>query len=215
MGSRFCVECKNFEDRMEIDEVVLCARGHRPGVACPEFQDKFEGAKATASKTRFCIECKNFEDRTDIDGIVVCARGHYPGVSCPEFQDRTVDIFYSYIYWSYLYSTGKADEGKAYWEAKLSRRLSPQELAYAVLIEYFSLGLDYTDFIRCWNVARKIYARKIPVVPEILDAALERYNSFGERTDLKRAFSDMLYERKSLEDVISGISKGYYKRWVG
>jgi len=55
---------------MEIDWVVLCARGHRPGVACQEFQDRFEGVKATASKTRFCIECKNFEDRTDIDGLL-------------------------------------------------------------------------------------------------------------------------------------------------
>jgi hypothetical protein len=209
--ARFCVECKNFEDRMEVDEAVLCARGHRPGVACSEFQDKFEGAKATASKTRFCIECKNFEDRTDIDGIVVCARGHYPGVSCSEFQDRTVDIFYSYVYWSYLYSTGKVGEGKAYLEAKFSRRLSPQELAYALLIEYFSLGLDYSDFIRCWNVARKIYGQKIPVIPEILDAALERHNLFSERTDLERAFSDLLYGRKTPEDVISGISKGFYK----
>ncbi|MBS7646935.1 hypothetical protein KEJ24_03770 [Candidatus Bathyarchaeota archaeon] len=213
MVSRFCVECKNFEDRMEIDGVVLCARGHRPGVACQEFQDLFEGAKAIASKTRFCIECKNFEDRTDIDGVVVCARGHYPGVSCPDFQDRTVDIFYSYIYWSYLYSTGKVDEGKAYWEAKLSRKLSPQELAYAVLMEYFSLGLDHSDFIRCWNVARKVYGQKMPEIQKILDAALERYKLFGERTDLKRVFSDMLYAGKSPGDVVVGISRGFYKGW--
>jgi hypothetical protein len=196
---------------METDGVVLCARGHRPGVACQEFRDRLEGAKATASRTRFCIECKNFEDRTDIDGNVVCAAGHYPAVSCPEFQDRMVDAFYSYIYWSYLYGTGKVDEGKAYWETRLSRRLSPQELAYAVLIEYFSLGLDYAEFIRCWDVARRIYGQKMPVVPEVLDAALERYRRFGERTDLKKAFSDMLYGRKSPEDVISGISKGFYK----
>ncbi|MBS7634694.1 hypothetical protein KEJ34_04265 [Candidatus Bathyarchaeota archaeon] len=214
MVSRFCIECENFEDRMEIDGVVLCARGHRPGVACQEFQDRFEGGKATASKTRFCIECKNFEDRTDIDGVVVCARGHYPGVSCLEFRDRTVDIFYSYIYWSYLYSTGNVDEGKAYWEAKLSKRLSPQELAYAVLMEYFSLGLDQSHFIRCWNVARKIYGQKMPFIKEILDAALERHKLFGERTDLKRVFSDLLYTGKSSGDVVVGISKGFYKGGV-
>lgn len=211
MGCRFCVECKNFEDRMEIDGVTLCAKGHRPGVACQEFQDKFEGVRTTASKTRFCVECKNFEDRTDIDGVVVCARGHYPGVSCPEFQDRVVDIFYSYIYWCCLHRSGKVDEGKAYWEAKLSRKLSPQEMVYAILIDYFSLGLDYTDFIRCWRVASKIYRQKMADVSEILDAALQRYDSFGERTDLKRAFSDILYRRKTVNDVISEISKGFYK----
>jgi hypothetical protein len=196
---------------MEIDGVTLCAKGHRPGVACQEFQDKFEGVRTTASKTRFCVECKNFEDRTDIDGVVVCARGHYPGVSCPEFQDRVVDIFYSYIYWCCLHRSGKVDEGKAYWEAKLSRKLSPQEMVYAILIDYFSLGLDYTDFIRCWRVASKIYRQKMADVSEILDAALQRYDSFGERTDLKRAFSDILYRRKTVNDVISEISKGFYK----
>ena len=97
MRTRFCVECKNFEDRKEIDDIVMCARGHRPGVSCLEFQDKFEGLKNTASKTRFCLECKNFEE---IDGIVFCARGHRPGVSCLEFQDRVEDSFYSYIYWA-------------------------------------------------------------------------------------------------------------------
>jgi hypothetical protein len=211
MGSRFCVECKNFEDRMEIEGVALCAKGHRPGLACQEFQDKFEGVRATASKTRFCVECKNFEDRTDIDGVVVCAMGHYPGVSCPEFQNRVVDIFYSYIYWSYLYITGKVNEGKAYWEAKLSRKLSPQEMVYAILLDYFSLGLDYKDFIRCWKVARKIYGQKIGDASEILDAALQRYDTLGERDDLKRVFSDLVYGRKTVSDVISGISKGFYK----
>jgi hypothetical protein len=74
-------------------------------------------------RSRFCIECKNFEDRTDIEGVVVCAKGHTPGISCPDFQDRTTDAFYSYIYWAYLYSTNRTDEGKAYWETRLSRRL--------------------------------------------------------------------------------------------
>jgi hypothetical protein len=212
MRPRFCIECKNFEDRMEMEEVVVCAKGHSPGIACPDFQDRFEGARSTASRTRLCIECKNFEDRTDIEGVVVCAKGHTPGVSCPDFQDRTTDAFYSYIYWAYLYSTNRTDEGKAYWETRLSRRLSPQELAYAVLVEYFDQALDYADFIRCWKVARKIYGQKIPAISRVLDAALERYDLFGERTDLKRAFSDLLYGERSLKDVIDGISKGLYKR---
>jgi hypothetical protein len=55
----------------------------------------------------------------------------------------------------------------------------------------------------------------MPIVQEILDAALERHHSFGERTDLKRAFSDLLYTGKSPRDVIVGISKGFYKRWTG
>ncbi|MEM1547303.1 MAG: hypothetical protein QXP91_12705 [Candidatus Methanomethylicia archaeon] len=203
MDSRFCLECKNFEDRMEIDGVVLCIKGHHPHIACPEFQEKFEGVKATASKTRFCIECKNFEDRMDIDGCVLCARGHYPRVSCPEFQPRTTDIFYTYIYWSYLYSSNKLKD-RAYLEE------DPQKLSLITLMKYFDLGLDYSDFIKCWSTARKIYRQKIPVIAEVLDVALERYSSFGERTNLKRAFSDLI-TGKAPKEVISGISKGLYR----
>ncbi|MEM1673454.1 MAG: hypothetical protein QXN24_01310 [Candidatus Bathyarchaeia archaeon] len=63
---------------------------------------------------RFCLECKNFEDRMEIDGSVVCAKNHKPGVSCPDFQDRVIDIFHNYIYWSYLYSSGRTEEGKEF-----------------------------------------------------------------------------------------------------
>jgi hypothetical protein len=209
--SRFCLECKNFEDRGEIEGVVVCARGHYPGVSCPDFKDKHEGIKSVASKTRFCIECENFEDRTDIRGVVVCAKGHYPGVSCQDFQDRVVDIFYSYIYWSYLYSIGSIDEGKDYFEEMFSKKLSAQELAYACLIEYFDLGLDYSDFCRCWSTARKIYRQKMPIIPEILDGALERFNSHGQRMDLKRVFLDLLYGRKTAETVIKETSEGLHK----
>jgi len=40
LKTRFCLECKNFEDRKEIDGFVVCARGRMPGVSCLEFQDR-------------------------------------------------------------------------------------------------------------------------------------------------------------------------------
>jgi len=40
LKTRFCLECTNFEDRNEIDGAVLCAKGHSPGVNCPDFQDR-------------------------------------------------------------------------------------------------------------------------------------------------------------------------------
>jgi hypothetical protein len=36
---RFCVNCANFE---EVDGVPLCARHHRPGIACSGFSGKIE-----------------------------------------------------------------------------------------------------------------------------------------------------------------------------
>jgi len=208
---RFCLECKNFEDRMEIDGSVVCAKNHRPGVSCPDFQDKFEGLRNTASRTRFCFECKNFEDRTDIDGNVVCAKNHRPGVSCPDFQDRVIDIFHNYIYWSYLYSSGRTEEGKEFFERKFSKKLSAQDLAYIILAEYFDLRLDYLDFIRCWGIAKKIYEEKMPGIASILNAALERFNLHEERTDLRKAFLDIVLSGKTPEEVTKGILAGLYK----
>jgi hypothetical protein len=211
MPLRFCLECKNFEDRMEIDGNVVCAKSHSPGISCPDFKDKFEGVKITASKTRFCFECKNFEDRTEIDGNVVCARGRSPGISCPDFQDRVTDIFYSYLYWSYLYLAGKTSEGREYFEEKISRKLSNEDLAYAVLAEYFDLRLDYMDFYRCWRIARRIYEQRMPDVAKILDAAVERFNLHGEITNLRKAFLDRIRLKKSSEEVAGEISAGLYK----
>ena len=91
LKTRVCLECKNFEDRGEIDNSVVCAKGHTPKIACPEFQDKFEGSRGVTAKTRFCYECENFEDRGEIDETVLCAKGHEPGVSCPDFEDRRVN----------------------------------------------------------------------------------------------------------------------------
>ncbi|MEM3407249.1 MAG: hypothetical protein QW806_06015 [Nitrososphaerota archaeon] len=212
MLSRFCLECKNFEDRMEIDGNVVCARGHDPGINCPDFKDKFEDIRNVASKTRFCIECKNFEDRRELDGNVVCAKGHNPGISCPDFQDRTTDIFYNYIYWSYICSIGKSEGIKDYFEKKFSKKLSIQELAYAILIEYFNIELDYSNFCRCWSNVRRIYKKKMPLISEILDVALERFNLYGERIDLKKVFLDMVYSIKKPEEIIKEISIGIYKK---
>jgi len=211
LRTRFCVECKNFEDRKEIDDIVMCVRGHRPGVSCLEFQDKFEGLKNTASKTRFCLECKNFEE---IDGIVFCARGHRPGVSCLEFQDRVEDSFYSYIYWAYLFSTGKTDEGRSYFEKRFSKKLSNEELAYACLIDYFELGLGDSNFQKCWKTARSNYEEKLPTISKIFDTALQRFDSSGERTEFKMVFLDLLCSKKTSEEVIKDISEGLYKRGI-
>jgi len=211
LRTRFCVECKNFEDRKEIDDIVVCAQGHRPGVSCPEFQDKFEGLKKTASKTRFCLECGNFEE---IDGIVFCARGHRPGVSCPEFQDRVEDSFYSYIYWAYLFSTGKTDEGRSYFEKRFSKKLSNEELACACLIDYFELGLGDSNFHKCWKTVRSIYEEKIPAISKIFDIALQRFDSHGEKTEFNRVFLDLLFSKKTSEEAIKDISEGLYKRGI-
>jgi hypothetical protein len=211
LKTRFCLECKNFEDRGEIDDVVMCARGHDPGVSCPDFQDKSEGLRKIASRTRFCLECKNFEDRGEVDEVVVCARGHSPGVSCADFQDRIVDAFYCYIYWAYLYGTCKTDEGRSYFEERFSRKLSMQELSYACLIEYFELGLDYSDFHKCWKAARRIYEEKTPIISKIFDVASRRFDLYGEKTEFKRVFLDLLFSEKTSEGVIKEVSEGFYK----
>jgi len=204
LKTRFCLECKNFEDRKEIDDVIICARGHRPGVSCSDFQDKFEGLRKTASKTRFCLECNNFEE---IDGVVICARGHRPGVSCPEFQDRIVDSFYSYIYWAYLYSIGKTDEGRGYFEERFSRELSNQELAYACLLDYFELGQEHSHFYKCWKTIRRIYEEKLPAISKIFDIALRKFDLSGEKTDFERFFLDLLLSKKTSEGVIEEVAE--------
>jgi hypothetical protein len=205
---RFCLECKNFEDRNEIDGVVLCARGHNPGVSCFDFQSKFERLEETVSKTRFCLECNNFEE---IDGVAVCARGHRPGVSCPEFQDRIVDSFYSYIYWADLYFAGEIEEGRNHYEKRFSRKLSKQELAYACLLEYFESNQDYSNFVKCWKIVRHIYEQRLPVIVKIFDIALQRFDVYGERIDFERLFSDLILSKKASDVVIKEVLEGLYK----
>jgi len=211
LKTRFCLECTNFEDRNEIDGAVLCAKGHSPGVNCPDFQDRFEGVKGVASKTRFCLECTNFEDRNEIDGAVLCAKGHSPGVNCPDFQDRIVDSFYSYIYWANLYSTGEIDEGRDFFEKRFSRKLSRQQLAYACLLDYFELGLEDSHFYRCWKTIRRIYEEKLPAISKIFDIALQQFDLHDEKTDLSRVFLDLLFSKKTSEEAIKEVSEGLYK----
>jgi len=40
MRTRFCLECENFDDRKEIERVVVCAKGHKSGTSCPDFKDR-------------------------------------------------------------------------------------------------------------------------------------------------------------------------------
>jgi len=211
LKTRVCLECINFEDRKEIDGAVLCAKGHKPGVNCPEFHDKSEGLREAASKTRFCLECINFEDRKEIDGTVLCARGHSPGVNCLDFQDRIVDSFYSYIYWANLYSTGETDEGRDFFERHYSRRLSSQELAYACLLDYFELGLEDSHFYRDWKTIRRIYEEKLPTISKIFDIALQKFDLHGEKTDFARVFLDLLSSKKTSEEAIKEVSEELHK----
>ncbi|MGB9714390.1 MAG: hypothetical protein ACPLZC_05355 [Candidatus Bathyarchaeales archaeon] len=208
MRMRFCLECKNFEDRNEIDGVVLCARGHNPGTSCFDFQSKFEKLEETVSKTRFCLECNNFEE---IDGVAVCARGHRPGVSCPEFQDRVVDSFYSYIYWADIYYTGKFEEERNHFEKRFSRKLSQQKLAYACLLEYFESNQDYSNFVKCWKTIRHIYERRLPDIAKIFDIASQKFDAHGERTDFRKLFSDLILSEKASDVVIKEVLEGLYK----
>ena len=40
MNHRFCWNCHNFEDRRDIDDVILCVKGHHPEGNCDEFADR-------------------------------------------------------------------------------------------------------------------------------------------------------------------------------
>lgn len=201
------MECKNFEDRNEIDGVVLCVKGHNPGTSCPEFQSKFERLEETVSKTRFCLECNNFEE---IDGVATCARGHSPGVSCPEFQDRFVDSFYSYIYWANLYYAGKIEEGGNHYERRFSKKLSQQELAYACLLEYFESNQDYSHFVKCWKTIRHIYGQRLPDIAKIFDIASQKFDAHGEKINFRKLFSDLILSQKPSDKIIKEVSEGLY-----
>ncbi|MEM2910932.1 MAG: hypothetical protein QW146_00315 [Candidatus Bathyarchaeia archaeon] len=213
MRAIFCSECKNFEDRVEIDRTLFCARGHRPRVACPNFKKRSEDLRETVPKTHFCYQCENFEDRTWVDGTVFCATGHRPRVACPEFQLRRVNLFYTYLYWAFLYYTGKTSEGKEYLEERTSQKLQGEKLAYACLLDYFDLGLDNYYFYRCWETARKIYKNKIQKISEILDALLQRFKTSGKTANFRKVFADLISD-KNPEDVVKDILEGFYDRRV-
>jgi hypothetical protein len=85
---RFCWECNNFEDRANIDENVLCVRGHSPRISCNDFVPKFKNPPKLGPHTKFCSECQNFEDRGHIDETVLCVNNHRPGSTCEDFAEK-------------------------------------------------------------------------------------------------------------------------------
>jgi len=88
LNHRFCWNCYNFEDRRDIDGVVLCAKGHTPGTTCEDFVEREERLMEIRLNGRFCWNCCSFEDRRKIDGALLCTRGHRPEGNCDEFVDR-------------------------------------------------------------------------------------------------------------------------------
>jgi len=62
MNHRFCWNCYNFEDRRDIDGVVLCAKGHTPGTTCEEFAEREDKLIEIRLNGHFCWNCCNFED---------------------------------------------------------------------------------------------------------------------------------------------------------
>ncbi|MGQ9459879.1 MAG: hypothetical protein ACUVRA_01420 [Candidatus Bathyarchaeaceae archaeon] len=87
MNHRFCWNCYNFEDRRDIDGVVLCTKGHTPGTTCEDFAER-EEVMGLRLNGHFCWSCCNFEDRRNVDGVILCARGHHPEGNCDEFVDK-------------------------------------------------------------------------------------------------------------------------------
>lgn len=88
MNHRFCWNCYNFEDRRDIDGVVLCAKGHTPGTTCDDFVQGEDRSTEIRLNGHFCWNCCNFEDRREIDGVILCAKGQHPEGNCDEFLDR-------------------------------------------------------------------------------------------------------------------------------
>lgn len=87
MRHSFCWNCYNFEDRRDIDGVVLCAKGHAPRTPCEDFVEREEPVKI-GSNSRLCLNCRNFEDRRETDEALLCARGHCPEGSCEDFINK-------------------------------------------------------------------------------------------------------------------------------
>ena len=84
-----CRDCENFEDRRDIDGVVLCAKDIGPYVCCDEFEPKDEDLRENKLYNRFCLECANYED---VEGTPICAKNHRPGIACGLFVDRFEDL---------------------------------------------------------------------------------------------------------------------------
>ncbi|MEM2961183.1 MAG: hypothetical protein QXU67_06220 [Candidatus Bathyarchaeia archaeon] len=81
----FCRNCTNFEERRDIDGVVLCMKNHNPKVCCENFEPRESEVNNRRLYLISCPECVNYED---IDGNPICAKGHKRGVACEDFSDR-------------------------------------------------------------------------------------------------------------------------------
>ena len=79
-----CRDCANFEERRDIDNVVLCKKNRRPHVCCEDFKPMDESFN-NRLYYRFCVDCTYFED---VNETPLCAKNHIPGVACEEFTDR-------------------------------------------------------------------------------------------------------------------------------
>ncbi len=85
MTLRFCRDCANFEDRRDIDGIVLCAQLYGPFTCCEEFELKDKSLSGKRMYNRFCAECVNFQE---IGRIPVCAKGNSPGIACESLVER-------------------------------------------------------------------------------------------------------------------------------
>lgn len=52
LNGRFCWNCNNFEDRREIDGVLLCAKGHCPEGRCEDFIDRDKKLREITNNNR-------------------------------------------------------------------------------------------------------------------------------------------------------------------
>jgi len=89
MVIRFCRDCANFEDRRDVDGIVLCAKNLEPCACCEEFEPRDKRINANRLYNRFCFECANFED---VNGIPLCAKNHTPGGACDGFKSRFEEL---------------------------------------------------------------------------------------------------------------------------
>lgn len=177
------MECKNFEDRKDLDGNVVCAKGHYPRIACLDFKSKYT---ASGHRARFCIECENFEDREDGP---VCAKNHRPQIACQDYSESLRDAFYTYAYHASRYLRGERDSGSDYLEKWFSKEMTGEELAYACLLEYFKWW-SFLDFVAGWKVVGENYGH-IPQF-KVLQEAYDQYMNTGEKKDMVTVLRNLL-----------------------
>jgi hypothetical protein len=85
MISSSCRDCKNFEDRRDIDGYALCANNIGPYICCNEFKPIKDTLNENRLYNQFCLECANFED---VNSTPICAKNHTPRIECDMYKDR-------------------------------------------------------------------------------------------------------------------------------